>query len=340
MPPSASHVAPIAQSVESAQGAALHAAAPHAYGAQLEVAPGTHVPVPLHVVAAVSIDVVASHAAAGPQLVPIAKNAHMPPPSQVPSSPQLVLTLARQVARGSAPPFGTGWQLPALPATAHDQHAGQVAAPFGTPQHTDSMQWPLMHWVPSVQAPPLGVRFVHEPFAHVKPVAQSPSPPQVVRQAAPVSHIYAPQLMGVCLHVPAPLQKPTGVSMAFAHDAIPHDVAVEAFRHAPAPSHVPTKPQGGLAVQRPCGSAASGGTSLHVPSRPEMLQAWQVPHDGVPQHTPSTHALPVRQSSSPVHASPRRCLVPHLFVEKSQVRPGAQSASATQVVLHIVPLQT
>jgi hypothetical protein len=63
--------------------------------------------VPLHVDAAVSMDVVASHAAE-PQLVPIAKNAHMPPPSQVPSMPQVVLALARQLASGSAPPFGTG----------------------------------------------------------------------------------------------------------------------------------------------------------------------------------------------------------------------------------------
>jgi hypothetical protein len=44
-----------------------------------------------------------------------------------------------------------------------------------------------MHWVPSVQAPPFGVRFVHEPFAQENPIAQSPSPPQVVRQAAPAS---------------------------------------------------------------------------------------------------------------------------------------------------------
>jgi hypothetical protein len=130
------------------------------------------------------------------------------------------------------------------------------------------------------------------------------------------------------------------VNIALAHDAVPHEVAVEAFRHAPAPSHVPTKPQGGLAAQRPCGSAASAGTSLHVPSRSMTLQAWQVPHEGVPQHTPSTQELPMRQSSSTVHASPRRCLVPHLFVVKSQVRPGAQSPSATQVVLHAVPLHT
>jgi hypothetical protein len=68
------------------------------------------------------------------------------------------------------------------------------------------------------------------------------------------------------LHVPAPLQNPTGVSIAFAHEALPHEVVAEAFLQAPAPSQVPTNPQGGLATHRPCGSAASAGTSLHVPS--------------------------------------------------------------------------
>jgi hypothetical protein len=138
---------------------------------------------------------------------------------------------------------------------------------LAAPQHTFSTQWPLMHSLPSVQAPPLIVRFVHEPFAHVYPAAQSPSPPQVVRQlGAPAPHTYPLQSLVVCLHVPAPLQKPSGVSIAFAHVAVPHDVVVEAFSHAPAPSQVPTKPQGGLGVQRMCGSAPSAGTSAQVPS--------------------------------------------------------------------------
>jgi hypothetical protein len=140
------------------------------------------------------------------------------------------------------------------------------------------------------------------------------------------------------LHVPAPLQKPTGVSIEVMHVAVPHDVAVDAFRQAPAPSHVPTKPHGGLGAQRPCGSAASADTSLHVPSRPAMLHAWHVPQLAVAQQTPSTHELPVRQSSSSAHASPRRCLLPHLFFWRSQMAGAAQSPSTTQVVLQLVPL--
>ena len=291
-----SQVAPAAQSVASAQGGVLHAPTPHAYGAQAVVAPATQAPAPLHFDAAVSIEVVASQVAA-PHVVPAAMKAHEPLPSQVPSVPQLAAAIAMQVARGSAPPMGTGWQLPALPETAHEKQAEQLEAP----QHTCSTQWPLMHWVPSVQAPPFLVRFVHEPFAHENPVAQSSSLPQVVRQAEPAPHMYPLQPTGVCLHMPVPLQKPTGVSIAFAHVAIPQDVVAGAFLHAPAPSHVPTKPQGGLAAQRPCGSAASAETSAHVPSCPATLQAWQVPHDEVPQQTPSTQKSPVRQSFVELH---------------------------------------
>jgi hypothetical protein len=250
------------------------------------------VPVPLQVEAAVSIGAAGAHEA-GMQVVPAGYRAHEPVPSHVPLVPQVEGAIARQLASGSLPPLGTGWQLPALPATAHDEQAGQLAAP----QQTCSTQWPLAHWVPSVQLPPFGVRFVHDPFAQEKPVAQLPSLAQVVRQVAPAPHWYAPQLTGVCLHVPAALQKPTGVSVAPVHDAVPHDVEVGAFRQAPAPSQVPTNPHGGLAVQRLCGSDASAGTALQVPSRPVMLQAWQVLQMVVAQQTPSTHEFPVRQSS-------------------------------------------
>jgi hypothetical protein len=120
--------------------------------------------------------------------------------------------------------------------------------------------------------------------------------------------------MDGCLHVPAPLQKPTGVIVALVHDAVPHDVEAGAFRQAPAPSQVPTKPQGGLAAQRPWGSAASAGTALQVPSRPKTLQAWQVLQLVVAQQTPSTHEFPVRQSASLAQTPPRRCSSPHWFL--------------------------
>jgi hypothetical protein len=138
------------------------------------------VPVPLHVEAAVAVADVESQAAAK-QTVPAAYIAQAPMPSQVPVSPHVAAAVGAQVASGSTPPADTGWQLPGFPGTAHDVQAGQL----DDPQHTCSTQWPLMQVVPSVQAPPFGVRFVHEPFAHVSPGTQSPSPAQVVRHVAP-----------------------------------------------------------------------------------------------------------------------------------------------------------
>jgi len=40
-----------------------------------------------------------------------------------------------------------------------------------------------------------------------------------------------------------------------------------------------------------------------LPSWPEMLQAWQAPHEPLPQHTPSTQA-PLAQSALEKHAWP------------------------------------
>jgi hypothetical protein len=141
------------------------------------------------------------------------------------------------------------------------------------------------------------------------------------------------------LQVPAPLQVPTGVAVEPTHAAVPHEVVVGAFLQAPAPSHVPMNPHGGLAAQRPCGSAPSAGTSLQEPSCPMMLQASQVPQLEVEQQTPSTQALPVRQSSSAVHGWPRRFLSPQVFSCRSQIAGGAQSPSARQVAPQVVPLQ-
>ena len=71
------------------------------------VVPATQLPAPLHAEAAVSWAVAPSHEA-GAQTVPAAKSVQEPLPSQVPSVPQVDAVIARQLARGSAPPFGTG----------------------------------------------------------------------------------------------------------------------------------------------------------------------------------------------------------------------------------------
>jgi hypothetical protein len=142
------------------------------------------VPVPLQVEGAVSIAVAVSQEA-GMQVVPAACRAHAPLPSQVPSVPQVEVAMARQVASGSLPPAETGWQLPGIPATAQDEQAGQPALP----QQTCSTQWLLAHWVPLVQLPPFGVRFVQTPSAQEKPGTQSPSLEQATRHMAPAPHL-------------------------------------------------------------------------------------------------------------------------------------------------------
>lgn len=111
-----------------------------------------------------------------------------------------------------------------------------------------------------------------------------------------------------------------------------------AFRHCPAPSQVPVDPQGGAGTQRACGSAAPAETALQVPARPGTLQARQVPHEDVPQQTPSTQKLPVRHSSLELHAWPRRFLSPQRLVDMSQMSPAAHWLSDVQVVLQAVPL--
>jgi hypothetical protein len=139
-------------------------------------------------------------------------------------------------------------------------------------QQNPSVQLLLKHSVPAVQAAPFALRSVQTFDMHLKPPAQSPSPPQVVRQAAAAPHAKGAQVMGVCTQAPAPLQFPTGVNVDPPQEAAPQLVVAAAFRQAPLPSHVPLKPHGGLAAQPPCGSMSPAGTGWHRPATPATLQ--------------------------------------------------------------------
>ena len=114
-----------------------------------------------------------------PHDVPAGWNAHWPLPLHRPLIPQLVEAVAVHTAAGSSPFAGTGWQVPALPATAHDKQLGQLA----DPQQTPSTQLPLVHSAPATHASPLGFS-VQEPDRQNSPAVQSPSAAQTVRQAA------------------------------------------------------------------------------------------------------------------------------------------------------------
>ena len=96
--------------------------------------------------------------------------------------PQDEAGIITQVAFGSGSPIATAWQLPWKPGKAQVLQVPQPAAM----QQTPSAQLPLKHSSPDTHVAPLASRLVHTFDMQVNPVAQSPSPPQVVR------HEFAP----------------------------------------------------------------------------------------------------------------------------------------------------
>jgi hypothetical protein len=118
---------------------------------------------------------------------------------------------------------------------------------------------------------------------------------------------------------------------------VPQLVLTGAFRQAPLPSQVPLAPQGRLAfgAHPPWGSEAPGATGWHEPACPLTLQALQVPQLAVEQHTPSTQ-LALWHWFPAVQLCPRRRR-PHEPL--LQTFPGAQSLSAAQTAMQVVPLQ-
>jgi hypothetical protein len=101
---------------------ALHAVAPHTYGAQEVVAPATHEPAPLQVAAAV---LVAPRHDAEPQRVPDGQFRHAPA-LQLPSVPHVEAALTAQTPRGSAIPFVAVAHVPFVPLVSAAEHAWQA----------------------------------------------------------------------------------------------------------------------------------------------------------------------------------------------------------------------
>jgi hypothetical protein len=167
-------------------------------------------------------------------------------------------------------------------------------------QHAPSTQLLLPHSLPTAHVAPFAFLATHAPAAQWLPEVQSPSPEQLVRHVV-VPHTYGAQPWVVALEqLPLPEQNAGFVWVEPVHDPEAHWTEDGACWQAPAPSHAPVLPQGGLAVQRPCGSATPVPTAAQLPALPPTLQAWQVGQLGLEQQTPSTqlpvpHSLPLKQ---------------------------------------------
>jgi hypothetical protein len=162
------------------------------------------------------------------------------------------------------------------------------------------VQFPLVHWLPPLQAWPFARLAVQLPPVPVQklPVRQFASVLQVVGHP-PVLHTYGAQsCVDPTEQLPAPEQNALGWNTDPEQNAAAHIMLLGACWHAP-PVQRPVLPHGGLVGHSPCGSAVPLVTAVHVPL-PVRLHAWQVPHTLDVQQTPSTqlpvpHSLPVPQ---------------------------------------------
>jgi len=327
----------------SALQVVAQAAVPQMYGAQVEVAGATQVPVPEHLATGVKTEVAALQAAV-PHETLVAAWVQAPAPLQVPVLPQVADTA--HWPAGAVVPAVIAAQVPRLPVWSQ-----VLQVPQGpVPQQTPSVQKPLMHWLAVVQACPLGLSaqllLVPDPW-QVVGATQSVSAVQVVLQTLlVVSQTKLPaQVVDVAAaQVPVPVQCDTGVKVEPAGQAaLPQATPVPPCWQAPLPLQAPVLPQGAvlLTAHWPEGAVVPAAIGAQVPGLLATLQAWQVPQTLVLQHTPSTQLSPVRQSVVAAQACPRRFLAPHRLVLGSQISGDRQSASTVQAALQAVePLQT
>jgi hypothetical protein len=130
----------------------------------------------------------------------------------------------------------------------------------------------------------------------------------------------APQTNGVQLVVtgvaqaPDPVQKEAAVATPAVQDGATHITDGGACVQPLAPLQVPVLPQVPLGAHRACGSVTPLPTLEQVPTL-FRLQAWQVPHDGLKQQTPSTQ-LPLPHSWAEPQPTP-------LPFSGAQLPPGA-----------------
>jgi hypothetical protein len=137
-------VTPFAQSEAVVQVVRQVAASTlQAYGLQLFIVESPQAPLPSQVAAFVCVLPIGQlwfrH------VVEVSQKRHLPVPSQRPSRPQVVRSLALQRPPGSVPPAGTGVQVPTWFDTLQLWHTPLAADEQAVSQHTPSTQLPLSH---------------------------------------------------------------------------------------------------------------------------------------------------------------------------------------------------
>jgi hypothetical protein len=304
----------MAQSVATAQVVA-QAFAPQMNGVHARTAPGTQTPAPSHFAVARSLPVVHIGAV---QVVPARYLRHAPAPSQVPSRPQVSAPLSAHWPSGSCP-AGIVEHVPAVPARAHE-----LQIPLHSVlQHAPSSQNPELHSSGAVHAPPSG--FLPQlALMHVFGAVHSASFEQTVWQTAFAPHTKGAQLCVAGVgHAPLASQRDASVMVEPVHDASAQIAPCAYLRHAPAPSHTPSRPHVAT-VSSGHWSRGSVPTSagMHVPRLPTAAQVMHVPAQSEVQHTPSTQN-PLSQSVAIVHWAPSTNPTGAFSVEESTVPVGA-----------------
>jgi hypothetical protein len=198
--------------------------------------------------------------------------------------------LAAHAPCSEGEPDGMFVHEPAKPGIAHDWHVAHEALL----QHTPSTHVaPVRQSVVAAQAWPrrflLPHRFVCG--SQMFGARQSASTVQAALHACRPLHWYGAHACVVAgRHVPAPSHVRPSVSVDDppGHDAGMHGVLAAYRRHAPAPSHWPSRRQlaGPSSGQRLPGSVPPAGTGLHWPSDVDSPHDMHVPLHADWQHTP------------------------------------------------------
>src|SRR5207244_3583288 len=116
--------------------------------------------------------------------------------------------------------------------------------------------------------------------------------------------------------VPEPLHVEWFVCVVPLHDCATHSVPFTHLRHAPAPSHIPSRPHVACAVApQPLVAGNPAVIGRHVPAVPPFFAArheWQPSElHALLQQTPSGEQTPLWHSSVDPHATPAAFFVWH-----------------------------